>query len=110
MLATPIRPLQHKQEDLLAELDALVEEETESKLTDVPAALPAKPKPGKVAAEAGGEGEAALPDLPQVPTKPLPQSAVAVSQGARSRAALPTQRSAQRSTSRPPLPSPAFAD
>lgn len=63
------------QEDLLAELDALVEEETEAKLTDVPAALPAKP--GKVLAPT--EAEPALPDLPAVPTnKPVPPSSVAV--------------------------------
>lgn len=72
----------HTQEDLLAELDALVEEETEAKLTEVPGALPAKP--GKVAAApapAGVEQEAALlPDMPAVPTtKPaVPSSAVAV--------------------------------
>lgn len=82
---TPHQPPTHTptptQEDLLAELDALVEEETEAKLTEVPGALPAKR--GKVAAPTApttAEEEAALPDLPAVPTnKPaVPQSAVAV--------------------------------
>lgn len=57
----------------------MVEEETESKLTEVPAALPAKPAQGKVAA---ATEEAAMPELPAVPTsKPLPpSSALAVSE------------------------------
>lgn len=69
------------QEDLLAELDALVEEETEAKLTEVPGGLPAKPAKVAAPASAGVEQEAAvLPDLPAVPTtKPaVPASAVAV--------------------------------
>lgn len=78
-ISTPLDSGMQSDDDLLAELDALVEEETESKLTDVPAALPAKP--GKVAADAAAEEP--LPDLPAVPTsKPVPPSSVAVSERA----------------------------
>lgn len=75
----PVYIRHDRQEDLLAELDALVEEETESKLTEVPAALPAKP--AKATAAAAATEEVAMPELPAVPTsKPLPpSSALAVS-------------------------------
>lgn len=56
-------------DDLLAELDALVEEETESKLTDVPTQLPTKPS----AVAAAPSADVSLPD---VPTKPLQPSSV----------------------------------
>ena len=57
-------------DDLLAELDALVEEETESKLTDVPTQLPTKPS---AAVAAPSAADVTLPD---VPTKPLQPSSV----------------------------------
>ena len=64
-------------DDLLAELDALVEEETESKLTDVPTQLPTKPS-ATVAAPSAADVDVSLPDAPTKPLKPSSVSAEGV--------------------------------
>jgi len=64
-ISTPLDGGLQSDDDLLAELDALVEEETEAKLTEVPAFLPAKPAAASATAAAS---ESVMPDLPAVPT------------------------------------------
>ncbi|GAB5033082.1 charged multivesicular body protein 4 [Nannochloropsis oceanica] len=70
-ISTPLDGGLQSDDDLLAELDALVEEETEAKLTEVPASLPAKPAAATAAttaAAATAASEPFMPDLPAVPT------------------------------------------
>jgi len=64
-ISTPLDGGLQSDDDLLAELDALVEEETEAKLTGVPASLPAKPAAASATTAAS---EPVMPDLPAVPT------------------------------------------
>src|SRR6056297_2593962 len=64
-ISTPLDGGLQDDDDLLAELDAMVEEETEAKLTQVPASLPVKPGMAETAPEP-------FPELPAVPTnKPV---------------------------------------
>eukprot|EP00624_Nannochloropsis_granulata_P005006 evm.model.NODE_35316_length_12214_cov_24.859669.1 len=67
-ISTPLDGGLQSDDDLLAELDALVEEETEAKLTEVPASLPAKPAAATAATAAAAASEPFMPDLPAVPT------------------------------------------